>query len=81
MALSVYGGFDGVPEPYPRLLKFASYLETLRGADGLLPVENLGIPTGRIHYDAYKLPRHKQCAFNLYAAAMFTQRAGAVALC
>ncbi|MBX7256992.1 MAG: alpha-L-rhamnosidase N-terminal domain-containing protein [Candidatus Hydrogenedentes bacterium] len=66
------GDLDGVREPYPRLLRFAQYLESLKGADGLLPVENLGIPTVWIDHDAYKMPRHKQCAFNLYAAAMFS---------
>ncbi|MBI3119668.1 MAG: alpha-L-rhamnosidase, partial [Candidatus Hydrogenedentes bacterium] len=64
------GDLDGLKEPYPHLLRFAAYLETLRGADGLLPVENLGIPTVWIDHDAYKQPRHKQCAFNLYVAAM-----------
>ena len=38
--------------------------------DGLLPVENLGVPTVWIDHDAYRQQRHKQCAFNLYAAAM-----------
>ncbi|MCX5771485.1 MAG: alpha-L-rhamnosidase, partial [Candidatus Hydrogenedentes bacterium] len=65
------GDLDGIREPYPRLLKFAEYLESIRGKDGLLPVENLGIPTVWIDHDAFKKPRHKQCPFNLYAAAMF----------
>lgn len=57
-------------EAYPRLLRFVTYLEHLRGVDGLLPVENLGAPTVWIDHDAYRQQRHKQCAFNLYAAAM-----------
>ena len=65
------GDLAALVEPYPRLLKFAAYLESLRGKDGLLPVENLGIPTVWIDHDAYRQPRHKQCAFNLYAAAMY----------
>jgi hypothetical protein len=65
------GERDAVVEPYPRLLRFADYLWSLRGADGLLPVENLGIPTVWIDHNAYKRQRHKQCAFNLYAAAMY----------
>jgi len=40
------------------------------GQDGLLPVENLGIPTVWIDHEAYEQQHHKQCAFNLYAAAM-----------
>jgi hypothetical protein len=56
-------------EPYPRLLRFAQYLQGLLGADGLLPVEHLGIPSVWIDHVAYQQQRHKQCAFNLYAAA------------
>lgn len=55
---------------YPRLLRFAAYLEALRDADGLLPVEDLGAPTVWLDHDAYQQQRHKQCAFNLYVAAM-----------
>ncbi len=65
------GDLDGIKEPWPRLLRFAEYLESIRGADGLLPVENLGIPAVWIDHNAFKKIRHKQCAFNLYAAAMF----------
>lgn len=65
------GDRQAVAEAYPRLLKFAAYLESIRKEDGLLPVENLGIPTVWIDHDAYKKPAHKECAFNLYAAAMF----------
>jgi alpha-L-rhamnosidase len=64
------GDLDGIQEAYPRLLRFADYLESIRGADGLLPVEDLGIPTVWMDHIAFKKPRHKQCAFNLYTAAM-----------
>jgi hypothetical protein len=64
------GDLDDLREPYPRLLRFAQYLESIVGPDGLLPVENLGIPAVWIDHIAYKRQRHKQCAFNLYAAAM-----------
>ena len=57
-------------EAYPRLLRFAEYLQSIQGADGLLPVENLGVPAVWIDHQAYRQQRHKQCAFNLYAAAM-----------
>ncbi len=65
-------------EPFPRLLRFANYLRGLVGSDGLLPVENLGIPCVWMDYQAYQqsgqMPhltqRRKQCAFNLYTAAM-----------
>ena len=65
------GDLDALKEPYPRLLRFAEYLETLRGADGILPTQNLGIPTVWMDHDAYKQKRHNQCAFNLFTAAMF----------
>jgi len=60
---------DALREPYTRLLAFARYLEGLAGRDGLLPVENLGVPSVWIDHTAYQRQRHKQCAFNLYAAA------------
>jgi hypothetical protein len=62
---------EALREPYPRLVRFARYLDGLRGRDGLLPVEGLGIPSVWIDHNAYSRQRHKQCAFNLYAAAMF----------
>ena len=65
------GDMAALDEPYPRLGRFADYLYSLRGKDGLLPVENLGIPQVWIDHVAYRQQRHKQCAFNLYAAAMF----------
>jgi hypothetical protein len=64
------GDLDDLREPYPRLLRFAQYLESIVGRDGLLPVENLGTPAVWIDHIAYQRQRHKQCAFNLYAAAM-----------
>jgi len=65
------GGLEAVREPYPRLLRFADYLRGLvRSEDGLLPVEGIGVPAVWIDHDAYRAQRHKQCAFNLYAAAM-----------
>ena len=72
------GDLEAVREPFPRLLRFANYLHELLGADGLLPVENLGIPCVWMDYQAYQqsgqMPhltqRRKQCAFNLYTAAM-----------
>jgi hypothetical protein len=64
------GDLDDLREPYPRLLRFAQYLESIMGPDGLLPVEDLGIPAVWMDHIAYQRQRHKQCAFNLYAAAM-----------
>jgi alpha-L-rhamnosidase len=64
------GDLGALREPYPRLLRFARYLQGLAGRDALLPVEDLGIPSVWIDHQAYQRQRHKQCAFNLYAAAM-----------
>jgi hypothetical protein len=64
------GDLESVKEPFPRLLKFARYLSQNLGDGDLLAVENLGIPSVWIDHQAYRLQRHKQCAFNLYAAAM-----------
>src|SRR5262249_23538437 len=47
------GDLEAVREPYPRLLRAAEYLERLRGPDGLLPVEGIGVPTVFMDHDAY----------------------------
>ena len=65
------GEREALVEPYPRLVRFAAYLETLRRPDGLLPAENIGIPWVWMDWFAYQQARHKRCAFNLYVAAMY----------
>lgn len=65
------GDLEATTEPYPRLVRFAGYLESIRGADGLLPVEGIGIPQVWMDHNAYRQQRHRACSFNLYAAAMF----------
>jgi len=64
------GDLEALKEPYPRLIRFAQYLHGIRGRDGLLPVENIGVPSVWIDHNAYEQQRHKQCTFNLYTAAM-----------
>jgi alpha-L-rhamnosidase len=64
------GDKSALKEVYPRLLKFFNYLLKIRQSNGLLPVENIGIPSVWIDHEAYLKQRHKQCAFNLYAVAM-----------
>ena len=59
-------------EPFIRLQRFVAYLHRITGPDGLLPVEHLGVPNVWIDHYAFKHQRHKQCAFNLYAAAMLS---------
>ncbi len=63
------GDTEGIAEVFPRLLRFAKYLMNMRQGNGLLPVGNIGTPIVWIDFDSYKEQHHKQCAFNLYAAA------------
>ncbi len=67
------GDLEAVRAPYAKFTRLVDYLERLRDEQGLLPVENLGLPTVWIDHDAYQQQRHKQCAFNLYTAAMLTR--------
>jgi len=64
------GEIAQVADATVRLQRFVGYLHRIQGADGLLPVTNLGLPAVWIDHNAYKQQRHKQCAFNLYAASM-----------
>lgn len=64
------GQTDDVVALFPRLTRFVDYLIGLRGKDGLLPVEGLGMPSVWIDHDAFKAQRDKQCAFNLYVIGM-----------
>jgi hypothetical protein len=63
------GDLAGLDEPLPRLVRFARYLESILGNNGLLPVENIGVPCVWIDHVGFSRQQHKQCAFNLYAAA------------
>ncbi len=67
------GDLTANKEPYPRLLRFVDYLKRIQRPSGLLPVEDIGTPCVWIDHEAYQQQRHKQCAFNLYAAAMLEQ--------
>ncbi len=73
------GDLKPLAEAYPRLLRFADYLKSIQRRDGLLPVENLGVPAVWMDHQAYQQQRHKQCAFNLYAAAMLEHALPAIA--
>ena len=64
------GQSEDVVALLPRLTRFVDYLGGLLGDDGLLPVEELGIPSVWIDHDAFKEQRDKQCAFNLYVIGM-----------
>lgn len=74
------GDLDALREPYPNLLRFADFLISTVGEDGLLPVEDLGMPFVWMDYEAYRqksgdfppfTQRRKQCAYNLYVAGAF----------
>ncbi len=64
------GELEPLAEAYARHLRFFDYLLSIRGEDGLLPVDGLGTPWVWIDHDAYRMQRHKLCAWNLYAAGM-----------
>ena len=64
------GRKEDLEEVFPRLTRFYQYLLSLPKVNGLLPVENLGVPTVWMDTDSYQKQRHKQCAFNLYVAGM-----------
>lgn len=63
------GDLETLRPIYPRLIAFSEYLQRTVQSDGLLPVEHIGVPSVWMDHDAYRQQRHKQCAFNLYAAA------------
>jgi hypothetical protein len=63
------GETDVVLDLYPRFVRFADYLLARRGKDGLLPVEGWGVPAVWID-NCFPRPRQKQCAFNLFTAAI-----------
>ncbi|MDI1249376.1 MAG: alpha-L-rhamnosidase N-terminal domain-containing protein [Lacunisphaera sp.] len=67
------GDLAALREPYSRLRRFVDYLPGLLDGHGLLAVENTGLPSVWLDHIAYQQQRHKQCAFNLYAAAMLEQ--------
>ena len=64
------GDLQSTAGPYDNLRRFVHYLESLQDNHSLLPVENLGVPAVWIDHDAYHTQADKQCAFNLYVAAM-----------
>lgn len=67
------GKTDDLEEAFPRLLRFYDLIKNSIGAEGLLPVENLGVNAIWMDTDSYKADRDKQCAYNLYVAAMLKQ--------
>jgi hypothetical protein len=62
-------------EVFPRYLRFAAYLESILGKDGLLPVEDTGMPWVWVDWPrCFPQQRHKQCCFNLLVAEMLSRR-------
>ena len=57
-------------EIYPRLVKFSGYLKSIQQQDGLVPVDNIGVPCVWIDHSGFEKQSHKMCSFNLYIAAM-----------
>ncbi|PSL01713.1 alpha-L-rhamnosidase N-terminal domain-containing protein [Cecembia rubra] len=67
------GKKEDLEEAFPRLLRFYQLIKNSIAEDGLLPVENLGVNAIWMDTDSYKATRDKQCAYNLYVAAMLKQ--------
>ena len=63
------GETDLPVELYPRFVRFFDYLLARRDRDGLLPIEGWGVPAVWID-NGFARPRDKQCAFNLFTAAV-----------
>jgi hypothetical protein len=66
------GETDQLGPLFPRFERFIAYLFSLKGGKALLPVENLGVCMVWLDHVAYREQRDKQCAFNLYLAAVLT---------
>jgi hypothetical protein len=65
------GDLTPVKEAYPNILTFFRYLQTIVDEkDGLLKVEDLGVPWVWMDNIEFKQQKHKQLAFNLYVSAM-----------
>ena len=64
------GDLEASREAWPRLVRQLTFLEGLVRGDGLLPVEDLGLPSVWIDHIGFVQQRHKRCSFNLYAIAM-----------
>ena len=64
------GNLSQLKYVYPRLKRFFGFMANLIAEDGLVPVENLGIPVVWVDHMGYEEQKHKHCAFNLYFACM-----------
>jgi hypothetical protein len=72
------GETDVVLALYPRFVRFADFLLARVGRDGLLPVEGWGVPAVWID-NGFARQRHKQCAFNLFTAAVLREALAPIA--
>jgi len=65
------GDLTPLKEVYPRLIRFFKFLQSMVDPnDGLLRVEDTGVPYVWIDHIAYQQQKHKQLTFNLYASAV-----------
>jgi alpha-L-rhamnosidase len=65
------GDIEPLKEAYPNIIRFFRFLQSMADqTDGLLRVENLGVPCVWMDHIAYKQQKHKQLSFNLYVSAM-----------
>jgi len=64
------GDLEASREAWPRLVRQLDYLARLVAGDGMLPVEDLGVPTVWMDHDGFAQQRHKRCSFNLHVIGM-----------
>ncbi|HEX8372732.1 MAG TPA: alpha-L-rhamnosidase N-terminal domain-containing protein [Chthoniobacterales bacterium] len=64
------GNLEVLRDVWPRFKRQMTFLTSLLREDGLLAVEDMGIPCIWIDHDGFSQQRHKRCAFNLYVVAM-----------
>jgi alpha-L-rhamnosidase len=74
------GDLEASRAAWPALVRHLAYLRRLRSTDGLLPVEDLGIPSVWMDHIGFRRQRDKRCAFNLAAIAMLRHAMAPLAL-
>lgn len=66
------GDREAVTVPYQRLLRFGEWLWSRRDHTGMIPASGHGLPWVWIDHHGFHAQRHKDLAFTLYIAAMFS---------
>jgi alpha-L-rhamnosidase len=64
---------------YPHLLKQDAYLQSIEQKDGLLPVENIGVPSVWIDTTGFESQQDKHASFNLYYGGVLKESLAKIA--